>query len=169
MTRTLAIDVGTSSVKAAVILDGAVVASVDHAYPLATPHPGWVEQHPDDWWDGTVATIMQLSREEDPASLDALAVTGQMQDLICLDAEGRPLRPAILYSDSRAVVEHDELVARFGDRWGEVVGSAPDASNVAAKWCWLQRHEPNTVAACAMALFGGHSLVVHRLTGSGDV
>ena len=57
MTRTLAIDVGTSSVKAAVILDGAVVASVDHAYPLASPAPGWVEQDPDDWWDGTVATI----------------------------------------------------------------------------------------------------------------
>ena len=167
MTRTLAIDVGTSSVKAAVIVDGAVVASVDHAHPLSSPRPGWVEQDPGDWWDGTVATIARLNRDADLTDLDALAVTGQMQDLICLDGAGRPLRPAILYSDSRAVVEHDELVTRFGDRWSEVVGSAPDASNVAAKWSWLQRHEPDTVSACAVALFGGHSLVVHRLTGAG--
>ncbi len=167
MTRTLAIDVGTSSVKAAVIVDGAVVASVDHAHPLSSPRPGWVEQDPGDWWDGTVATIARLNRDAALTDLDALAVTGQMQDLICLDGAGRPLRPAILYSDSRAVVEHDELVTRFGDRWSEVVGSAPDASNVAAKWSWLQRHEPDTVSACAVALFGGHSLVVHRLTGAG--
>ena len=47
----LTYDVGTSSVKAALIrTDGKVLAEAIESYPTQTPHPGWVEQHPDDYW-----------------------------------------------------------------------------------------------------------------------
>lgn len=167
MTRILAIDAGTSSIKVAVLDDGVVVASAERGHPIAAPRAGWVEQHPGAWWDATVAAVGELGRlgDSDLGAIDAVAVTGQMQDLICLGDDGRVLRPAILYSDSRAAAEHAELCRELGGRWPAAVGATPDASNVAAKWRWLAGYEPDVVASCRHVLFGAHSFLVHRLTG----
>lgn len=164
MTRILAIDAGTSSIKVAVLDDGVVVASAERSHPIAAPRAGWVEQHPDAWWDATVDAVGHL-RDRALDALEAVAVTGQMQDLICLGHDGRVLRPAILYSDRRAAAEHDELCRELGGRWPAAVGATPDPSNVAAKWRWLTGRQPDVVAACRLVLFGAHSFLVHRLTG----
>lgn len=168
MTTVLAIDVGTSAVKAAVVADGDVLGVAEVAHPLTTPRPGWSEQHPDDWWTATRRAVAELLGEPlvDRGAIAAVAVTGQMQDLVPIDADGRPVRPAILYSDMRAVAEHDELIAEIGaERWATAVGSSPDASNVAAKWRWLLAHEAGSAAATTTVLFGAHSYVVALLTG----
>ncbi|MEO1062942.1 MAG: FGGY family carbohydrate kinase [Actinomycetota bacterium] len=162
MTVVLAVDVGTTAVKAARLVDGVVVQVEEVPLELSTPRPGWAEQDPDDWWDGAVAAITRL----DVGDADAISVTGQMQDLIPLDAAGRPVRPAILYSDGRATVEHDELVAGWGADWFDAIGGPVDATNVAAKWRWLQRNEPDAVREAALVLLGGHSVVVQRLCGA---
>ena len=47
----IGIDVGTSALKTALFtLNGRAVAQADAPYPVHYPHPGWAEQHPDDWW-----------------------------------------------------------------------------------------------------------------------
>lgn len=168
MTTVLAIDVGTSAVKAAVVADGEVLGVAEVAHPLSTPRPGWSEQHPHDWWTATRRAVAELLGDPlvDRGAIAAVAVTGQMQDLVPIDADGRPVRPAILYSDVRAVTEHAELVEEIGaDRWADAVGAIPDASNVAAKWRWMRRHEPAHAEATTTVLFGAHSYVVALLTG----
>ncbi|CAN5391769.1 xylulokinase [soil metagenome] len=174
MTTILAIDVGTSAVKAALVHDGVPGDGAEVHHPLSTPRPGWAEQHPDDWWSATIGAVRDVLGCDGSASgsspsavppIDAVAVTGQMQDLIPVDHHGRPTRPAILYSDTRATTEHHELVDLLGDPWAEAIGARPDATNVVAKWRWVLRHEPGVAARTTHVLFGGHSAIVQRLTG----
>ncbi|HRE00007.1 MAG TPA: FGGY family carbohydrate kinase, partial [Ilumatobacteraceae bacterium] len=133
----LAVDVGTTAVKAALVRDDVVIASAERPLTTTVGGPGQAEQDPEQWW----SAVCELTRELGGhlrADTDALALTGQMQDLVLLGAHGRPVRPALLYSDMRAVAEHDALVARYGARWAEAVGGQPDATNVLAKWEWLR-------------------------------
>ncbi len=162
MTRVLAIDVGTTAAKAALFDDVQVVAGAAAPLPIEHPAPGWAEQDPRAWWSATVTAVRGLG---DVGPVDAVAVTGQMQDLVAVDGAGEPLRPAILYADQRATAEHQALAGALGPAWEVAVGSEPDATNVAAKWRWLRTHEPATVAATAVVLVGAHSAVVGRLTG----
>jgi xylulokinase len=163
--RVLAIDLGSSAVKAAIV-DGRGVIGDVAAAPIATSHPGpgRVEQHAGDWWTSTLTAVGSLAADE-RAAVSTVAVTGQMQDLLCLDADGEPLRPVVLYSDTRAAAEHDALVAGFGDEWAAAVGAPPDATSVLSKWAWLEAHEPDLVARTARVVVGGGAEAVRRLTG----
>src|SRR5690349_8863505 len=97
-----AFDVGTSGAKGILIdRQGRVVHEGWAAYPTYYPAEGHVEQSPDDWWEA-VCTLAQAfwragwNREE----VEAVALTGQMQDLILVDGDLRALGRAILYSDA---------------------------------------------------------------------
>ena len=133
--RVLSIDVGTTSVKAGLIDDDGVGAVEEHPLSLSTPSTGRTEQDPEEWWTATRRVVARLPK----GSIDAIAVTGQMQDLIAVSS-GRVQRPAILYSDQRATHEHATLTEEFGDAWARAALAPPDATNVAAKWQWLRRH-----------------------------
>src|SRR5690606_23253669 len=100
-----AIDVGTTAAKAALVgRDGRVLASASRGYPTHTAAGGVVEQDPDQWWQGACRAMRDCRPEAFPVA--ALVVSGQMQNLIPLGADRpAPLRPAILYSDGRAVEE----------------------------------------------------------------
>lgn len=172
MARILALDVGTTAVKAAIVdlaAGARIVAIAESPLALATPAPGWAEQDPADWWQATRIAVAALEGDDvrvgGRLDVAAVAVTGQMQDLIALDAELAPVRAAILYSDVRADAEHRVLVDELGPAWTAAVGSAPDATNVAAKWRWLVAHEPHTVEATEVVAVGAHSVVVAHLTG----
>jgi len=86
------VDAGTTTLKAA-LLDpaGRAVASASVELSVAHPGPGRAEQHPDGWWRAFVAAVRQCRAAGPPPA--ALAVTGQMQDLVTLDRSGRPVRP----------------------------------------------------------------------------
>jgi xylulokinase len=163
--RVLSIDVGTSSVKAGLTEDRVVTHVVTVEHTTQHPRPGRIEQHPDHWWNGVKQAISRLRvvNEADPHSIDAISVTGQMQDLIRVHNDA-VLLPAILYSDTRADQEHEALVAQLGLAWANAVGAQPDATNLAAKWVWVRNHagiSPND----DHLLFGAHSDVVRRMTG----
>lgn len=157
--RLLAIDVGTTAVKAATIVDGLITEITEAPLTLTTPAAGWSEQQPAEWWRATVAAVRRLR----PGVVDAIACTGQMQDLITCAGE-EPVGAALLYSDQRAVAEHEVLLAELPG-WAEAAGALPDATTIAAKWRWLERHDPDRVAATDTVLFGAHSFVVLQLTG----
>lgn len=96
----LAIDLGTGSVKAALMAqDGTFVRQVSEAYPVTSPSAGWVESAPQDWWRATVKAVQACVREE---SIAAIGLSGQMHTLVQVDKSGEPLRPAILWADARS-------------------------------------------------------------------
>ncbi len=159
--RVAVLDVGTTAVKAALVdADGTVLRGASAPVATSTPAPGRVEQDPTAWRSAAAQAAQVFAGEP----VDALAVTGQMQTTVLVPREGPP-GPALLYSDQRAPAEHATLAATLGAGWAGAVGAAPDATNVAAKWAWLRRHEPARADGAAVVLLGAHSWLVHDLTG----
>jgi xylulokinase len=165
----LGIDVSTTGVKALIIDDhGTVVASETTPLALSTPQPLWAEQRPEDWWQAAVASLRRLlaRREADARAIAAIGLTGQMHGLVLLDAEGRVLRPAILWNDQRTSVECDEIRAAVGlDRLIQVTGNDALTGFTAPKLLWVRRHEPD-VWARARTMLLPKDYVRFRLTGA---
>lgn len=161
MTVIAGLDFGTSSVKLVVTTpEGEVLARAQAAYPTSTGLTGEAEQHPADWWDAAVAVIADTGLGD---RIDAIGVTGQMQDLIAV-AGGRALRSALLYSDTRAGAQHERLRAGAPE-WERATGNHQDPTNVAAKIAWLAEHEPAVLAEAEHLLFGAPGYIVWRATG----
>ncbi len=162
MTRLVGLDVGTTGVKAiAISPTGEVLARVEHGYPLSTPHPGWSEQDPEDWWRASEAALAELEWQRG----DPLGFSGQMHGLVTLDADERVLRPAILWNDQRTAAECAEIEERVGlERLIELTGNRALAGFTAPKLLWLRRHEPDVYARIAHVLLP-KDYVRFRLTG----
>ena len=111
----LAVDVGTSALKAVVYeREGQTLASSTQRYAHAKPQPGWAEADPEAWWEAFDLAIVEL-RQLLPGleSVQALALTGQMHTAVLLDEAGVVVPPTILWLDRRATAETAELHARL--------------------------------------------------------
>lgn len=164
----LGIDIGTSSSKG-VLVDpaGRILARASRPHATSSPRPGWVEHDAEAvWWADFLAVSAELVEAAAGRELAGLAVSGIGPVLLPADAEGRPLRPAILYGvDTRASVEIEELTAELGaDSIVERAGTSLSSQAVGPKWRWLARHEPEVFARTEMFLMAS-SYLVHRLTG----
>jgi xylulokinase len=96
----------------------------------------------------------------------ALSVAGQQHGLVVLDPAGRPLRPSMLWNDTRSAADAAALVERLGAMgWADRTGSVPLASFTVTKWAWLRRNEPSAAAAAA-AVRLPHDFLTERLTGA---
>jgi xylulokinase len=138
--RSIGVDVGTSSVKALAVDDGgAVVATAERSYPVSMPRPGWSEQDPDDWWAATEAVLDELGADE----AAGIGLSGQMHGLVVLDADRRPLRPAILWNDGRSQPQATKIEEELGlEHLVELSGNRALAGFTAPKLAWLAAHEP---------------------------
>jgi xylulokinase len=164
----LGIDIGTSSSKGVLVSPtGTVLARATRPHQTATPHPGWWEHDAETvWWADFLALCHELLPAAEGRPLAGLGVSGIGPVLLPADADGRPLRPAILYGvDTRAVREIDELTEELG---AEAVlaraGTALSSQAVGPKWRWLARHEPEVYERTRLFLMAS-SYLVHRLTG----
>jgi xylulokinase len=155
------LDVGTTGVKAlAITAEGDVLASAEEEYPLSTPHPGWSEQDPDDWWRASETALARLGAER-----ASVGLSGQMHGLVCLDAEGRVLRPAILWNDQRTAAECAEIEERVGlERLIALTGNRALTGFTAPKLLWLRRHEPDVYERIRRIVLP-KDYVRYRLTG----
>lgn len=121
----IGIDLGTGGVKAiAVDLQGQLIAQTTRSYPLLTPQPGWTEQNPADWVQASINALSELVQRLKGHQTIALGLSGQMHGMVPLDADGRVIRPAILWNDQRTgqavdiietVVSRQELIERTGN------------------------------------------------------
>lgn len=141
----LGIDIGTSGVKA-VALDetGAVAGQGTAALTVQRPQPGWSEQDPAAWWLATTAAVQAI----DPAvrrSIRGVGIAGQMHGATLLDAEDKPLRPAILWNDGRCDLECEELEAAVPDLRA-ITGNIAMPGFTAPKLLWVRKHEPELFA-----------------------
>lgn len=142
------IDVGTSGVKCILIDQNAQVAAVaTEGYPLYTPHDGWSEQDPADWWKGTVKALKQVIHAADVDSDDIVGVglSGQMHGLVPLDEQDQVIRHAILWNDQRTQRECDEIISNAGglDALLEHTNNHMLTGFTGGKIQWMKNHEPD--------------------------
>lgn len=147
----LGLDLGTSGVKALLIADDQSVVADAHA-PLGVSRPasGWSEQAPADWIAATEAALTDLSSTRDLSSVKAIGLSGQMHGATLLDAADQPLRPCILWNDTRAHAEAATLDAapEFRARTGNIVFPG----FTAPKLLWCQKNEPEVFGKIAKVL-----------------
>jgi xylulokinase len=167
----LGIDLGTSGVRAmAVAEDGRVAAdaSAPLATAVATGAAGWHEQSPAAWWQAVCQALALLADELraagiHPQRLAAVAVDGTSGTVVALDESGSPLRPALMYNDSRATAEA-ELLNEVAADFCQKLGYRFQASFALAKILWLQRHESEMFRSAAWFVHQA-DYIQGRLTG----
>jgi xylulokinase len=162
--RFLGIDLGTSGVRV-LLTDaaGAPLASAERPCTVAHPHPGWSEQDPMQWIDALNGAVAELRRTRpDFAQVAGIAVAGHMHGATALDAAGRPLRPCILWNDTRSHAEAAALDATEGVR--ATSGNIVFPGFTAPKLEWMRTHEPEIHARIAHVLLPA-AFLTHYLTG----
>ena len=139
----LGIDIGTSAIKLCVVdASGQVQAMSDAPLTVSHPFQGASEQDVADWADALLSAAQDL----DPdlrRGIGAIGLSGQMHGAVLLDAERRPLRPAILWNDGRAASECATMIAEQPGI-GHLAGVPPMPGFTAPKLRWLETHEPQT-------------------------
>lgn len=145
---------------------GQVVARGSARHTVDDRDGGW-QSDPEQWWQALVAALHQCEPWIRQAA--AVSVAGQRHALVTLDADGRPVRPALLWNDGRSTPQRDLLVGELGGprAWAERVGSVPTSDFTVAKWAWLREHEPAAARATA-AVRLPHDYLTERLTGRGS-
>ena len=112
----LGIDIGTSSVKAALIDEAGRQVEVSQAeLPISRPKPLWSEQNPSDWWTATNMAVAKLDVNR-RHRVKAVGLSGQMHGATLLDESLAPIRPAILWNDGRSFEECRDLQKRARQR-----------------------------------------------------
>lgn len=156
----LGLDLGTQTLKA-VVCDERLTVRGMHAVAIATSHPApdRVEQHPRAWEAALAPAIGGAlaaagARAEDIA---ALAITGQLDGCVAVDAQGAPVHPALIWQDRRASAQAARVSA--ADVFART-GQVADASHLAPKAAWLREH-----GVTAARFHQPVSYLVARLTG----
>ncbi|MEM7735231.1 MAG: xylulokinase [Deinococcota bacterium] len=148
----LGIDLGTGSVKALLLQsDGSVRAEASRRYAVNAPQPGWAESDPNAWWQMTCEAVQDVCQHVQPQDIQAIGLSGQMHGLVTCTAEGKPLRPAILWADGRS-----SSVLKMYRALSETMLTRlanPLATGMAgASLLWLKDHEPGIYEATTWTL-----------------
>ncbi|SEQ35006.1 FGGY-family carbohydrate kinase [Microlunatus flavus] len=165
----LAIDLGTEGARVgAFTVDGEPLGSVHRGYRTTYPRPGWAEQDPEEWWSAVVdatRTLLAEPRSAAAGPVVALACATTASTVAVLDADGRPLRPAILWMDSRAWAQSAATTALLDEHpvlaWS---GGSDAAEWLLPKAVWVAEHEPD-VFARAGRVVEAIDYLTFRLTG----
>jgi xylulokinase len=160
------VDTSTQSTKALVVdaATGQVVASGQAPHTVSSG--AGRESDPRQWWDALREALHQCGDAAREAA--AVSIGGQQHGLVTLDAQGEPVRPALLWNDVRSAPQARRLIEELGGpkSWAERTGSVPGVSFTVTKWAWLTEHEPEAVRA-AKAVRLPHDYLTERLTGEG--
>lgn len=159
----LGIDIGTTSLKAAVFnekLEELSVTSVD--YTLETKGV-WAEFESEKYWDITKEGIKKAAGS---MKIDALSIDTQCETLILTDENGNPVRKAIVWVDNRAEEEAKIIEEHFGRKLGYEITGQPEitATWPAAKLLWVKRNEPE-VWAKVKKIFLLEDYILYKMTG----
>ncbi|MEA4965248.1 MAG: FGGY family carbohydrate kinase [Oscillospiraceae bacterium] len=152
----LGIDVGTTGTKALLFdADGALLGRAYRAYALSTPQVGYSEQNAEDWWNAVTETVREVCGSRELGShVAAISLSLQGGTLVPVDADGRPLRPAIVWNDARCKEEREEFLREFGSASGmyEKTGWHLADNLPALEIRWLRKHEPEIFEKTALFL-----------------
>ena len=167
----LGFDIGSSSVKVALVdaADGRCVASDFYPKaeaPIKALQPGWAEQNPEMWITYlklALASVLSQAKV-DPQDIKAIGISYQMHGLVAIDREGRVLRDAIIWCDSRGVpygekafkeLDPETVLPRLLNQPGNFTAS---------KLQWLKQNEPEIYDKIYKVMLPG-DYIAYRLTG----
>ncbi|WP_242916215.1 xylulokinase [Pontibacter liquoris] len=168
----LGIDVGTSSIKVAVVdaLTQECVASAqfpDEESAIISPKAGWAEQSPEMWWEHAKTAILRANAtgKYNPKDIGAIGIAYQMHGLVVVDKAQQTLRNAIIWCDSRAV--------EIGNKAFESIGPEKSLAHLlnspgnftASKLAWVKENEPALYESIDKIMLPG-DYVAMKLTGS---
>ena len=158
----IGVDCSTTAAKAVVWNStGRAVSQARSTFELAHPRPNYAEQNPEDWWTATRAAIRRAVQTVDRERIAALCITHQRETFACLDRAGEPLRPAMIWADTRATEEVQDYGTPEVHR---ITGKPPNPTPAWYKLLWLARHEPETLRHTA-SVVDVQGFLVNRLTG----
>jgi len=153
----LAIDVGTSEVKAALVShEGVVRDCASSPTTVLHPEPTWAEQDPNGWWHAVCSASRQLwkSSEFSPDDVTGLVFSCQMFGVLPVDVEGKPLMNAMIWLDTRSRDQAVAITAGFPKvhgyglrkvlKWLLITNGAPNRAgrDTISKYVWLRDEEP---------------------------
>ncbi|OBI97178.1 xylulokinase [Mycobacterium sp. 1465703.0] len=163
MTLVAGIDSSTQSCKV-LVCDAATGRVVRQGH---AGHPPGTEIAPAAWETAAHTAIAEAGGLD---GVDAIAVGAQQHGMVCLDATGQVVRPALLWNDVRSADAARALVSELGGAraWARAVGVVPLAAVTVSKLRWLADHEPHhadrTAAVCLP-----HDWLTWRLRGEADI
>ena len=127
-------------------------------------HPNGTEVNPAAWVAALSEAIEKAGGLDDVA---ALSIGGQQHGMVLLDSEGRVIRDALLWNDTRSAEQAQLLIEHFGAGYlASQTGSIPVASFTSTKVLWVAQNEPENAAKIA-AICLPHDYLTWRLAGYG--
>lgn len=133
-------------------------------------HPAGTEINPEEWW---IALQQAIASAGGLADVSGISIGGQQHGMVVLDIEGKVIRPALLWNDTRSARAANDLNDEYeqlhdGETISDAVGSRLVAAFTASKVRWLADHEPiNADRVAAIAL--PHDWLSWKLSGSKDI
>ncbi|WP_428667812.1 xylulokinase [Runella sp.] len=168
----LGYDVGSSSVKVALldIETGKALAtgtSPDQEMGMIALEAGWAEQHPDSWWQEAVNATHKLKAKYsfDPALVAGIGISYQMHGLVVVDKDLRPLRPSIIWCDSRAVEIGNNAMDDLGSEYSLQHLLNSPGNFTASKLKWVKDKEPQIFEQIRYFMLPGDYLAM-RMSGT---
>src|SRR5258708_14940671 len=147
----LGIDLGTSTVKAAVMSEDGVIQQVTgEEYRVGSPAPGWAEADPVDWWVAARHAVRRLDPKH-RRRIEAIGLAGQMHGVVLAHKDGRAVRPAIVWADGRSVPEL-RLYRQLSPRLRRLLANPPATGIAGPTLLWIKAHESSQYrsALCAV-------------------
>lgn len=167
----LGIDIGSSSVKCALVsIDtGECIASAfspSSEMVIDSPRQGFAEQHPELWWQELCNAMALLSRETDfkKDEVAAIGISYQMHGLVAVDRDGHPVRPSIIWCDSRAVEIGSNAFASMGEQFCLEHYLNSPGNLTASKLKWVKDNEPDLYKKIYKVMLPG-DYIAYKLTG----
>ena len=167
MNYMLGVDFGGSSSKATLLdEDGRVRATASREYPTYYPQNSWAEQDADDSYDALVFNIRDILSQTGirPEQIAALSLDAATHTAVLVGDDGRPVRRAIYWTDSRATREAERLKTEHGDEIMRLCFNGVSSLWTLPQLVWLKEHEPETLAR-TRRLMAVKDYVRYRLTG----
>jgi xylulokinase len=167
----LGLDIGSSSIKASLVdaETGSTVASAQSPAEEMAMHaamPGWAEQDPGLWWKHLVVSVKAcLQKAGVPGDrIAAIGISYQMHGLVLVDKDHKPLRPSIIWCDSRAVGIGEKAMKDLGEDYclGHFLNSPGNFT--ASKLRWVKENEPSVFSKVHKFMLPGDYIAM-RLTG----
>lgn len=167
----LGFDVGSSSVKVSLVdvKTGKTLASAfcpDKEAPIKAQKAGWAEQDPESWWQYAKQALCKVAEQSSKplSEVKAIGISYQMHGLVCVDKNGKPLRDAIIWCDSRAVPYGEEAFKSIGEEkcLSHLLNSPGNFT--AAKLAWVKENEPEVYNNIHKVMLPGDYLAL-KLTG----
>ncbi len=153
----LAVDVGTSEIKVALVSHaGEVRDCARSSIAVLHPQPGWAEQDPNAWWNAISAAARDLwaSSNAAPENVSAVVFSCQMFGVVPVDATGKPLMNAMIWLDTRSREQAREITSGYPKvsgyglpklvKWLRATNGVPSLAgrDTISKFIWLRDEQP---------------------------